>query len=218
MAKKGHFWPKKKQFDPPDQTTKRGKNFIKFLLSLLLQFDFTTKNSQIKGKNHFWLKKMAIFDPPALTTVPKKKFGHFLVPLLNSIGFDQKKWQKWPKITFLGIPQLTSEGSTRDFIFRFFLKFLPFVVHCVGIRVPKKIFRFLHFGPHFWPFSAFKLNFGPKFGGNPSGTNFFLASLQSFKRSVKKNRKKNAKIIPPPIYDTVHREPCLSLETGRVST
>ena len=84
----------------------------------------------------------------------------------------------------------------------FFLKFLPFVVHCVGIRVPKKIFRFLHFGPHFWPFSAFKLNFGPKFGGNPSGTKFFLASLQSFKRSVKKNREKNAKIIPPP-YTTL---------------
>ena len=141
---------------------------------------------------------MVIFDPQALTTVQKKIWGNFLVPLLISIGFDQKNWQKWPKTSFFAIPQLTSEGSRRDFFFEFFLKFLPFVVHSVRIRVPKKFFRFLYFGLNFWPFSAFKLNFGPKFGGNPSGTKFFLASLQSFKRSVKKNREKNAKIIPPP--------------------
>ena len=27
MAKYDHFWPKKEQFDPPDQTTTRDKKF-----------------------------------------------------------------------------------------------------------------------------------------------------------------------------------------------
>ena len=101
MAKKGHSWPKKEQFDPPDQTTKRGKNFIKFLLSLLLQFDFTTKNSQIKGKNHFWLKKMAIFDPPALTTV-QKKFEAFSGTIIDFHRIWPKKLAKMAKNLIFG--------------------------------------------------------------------------------------------------------------------
>ena len=149
---------------------------------------------------------MAIFDPPALTTVQKTFWGYFLVPLLISIGFDQKIGKNGQKPHFWPYPSPLPRALEGTFFSNFFLKFLPFVVHCVGNRDRKLFFRFLHFGPHFWPFSAFKLNFGPKFGGNPSGTKFFLASLQSFKRSVKKNREKNAKIIPPPIYDTVNKD------------
>ena len=194
MAKKGHFWPKKKQFDPPDQTTKRGKNFIKFLLSLLLQFDFTTKNSQIKGKNHFWLKKMAIFDPPALTTVPKKKFGHFLVPLLISIGFDQKKWQKWPKITFLGIPQLTSEGSTRDFIFRFFFwNFYHLWSIVWELGFPKNFSDFYILDPIFGRFQPINSILNPNLAGTQVAQNFFWLPYSHLRDLWKKIAKKTQK-------------------------
>ena len=56
QKEKNHFllqkWPKMAIFDPKSSNMtpqikplRGGKNFIKFLLSLLLQFDFTTKNS-----------------------------------------------------------------------------------------------------------------------------------------------------------------------------
>ena len=122
--------------------------------------------------------------------------------MTKKIGKNGQKPHFWP------YPSPLPRALEGTFFSNFFLKFLPFVVHCVGNRDRKLFFRFLHFGPHFWPFSAFKLNFGPKFGPVPSGTKFFLASLQSLKRSVKKNRKKNAKIIPPPTYDTVQAD-CL---------
>ena len=55
------FDSKRSNLTPQIKPLRGEKNFIKFLLSLLLQFDFTTKNSQNKGKKPFLAKKNGHF-------------------------------------------------------------------------------------------------------------------------------------------------------------
>ena len=100
-AKKGHFWPKKDQFDTPDQTKILPNFYFHNYCNLILR----PKMTKISEKKHFWPKKgrKTHFWPPSPDHWVKNIFlGAFSGPIIDFHKIWPKKLAKMAKNLIFG--------------------------------------------------------------------------------------------------------------------